>query len=68
VPLTVGPEGDQGLTEMPPISTRVLELDLPGDRVEVRRASTDQAIGALLAALREVGTTDSVEHPGALGR
>jgi nicotinamide-nucleotide amidase len=68
VPLIVGLEDDQGLVEMPPISTRVLELDLPGDRVQIRSASTEQAIGALLAALREVGTAASAEHPGASGR
>ena len=57
-----------GLTDSPPISTRVLELDLPGDRSQIRAASAEQAIGALLAALREVGTADPAEHPRPLDR
>lgn len=50
------------LSGLPPISTRVLELDLVGDRAQIRTASTEQAIGALLAALREVSTADKAEH------
>jgi uncharacterized membrane protein len=46
----------------------VLELDLTGDRSEIRTASTEQAIGALLAALREVGTADAAEHARPLDR
>lgn len=53
---------------LPPISTRVLELDMPGDRSQVRAASTEQAIGALLAALREVGTADAAEQASPLDR
>ncbi len=48
--------------DLPPISTRVLELDLHGDRAQIRAASTEQAIGALLAALREVSTAPREEH------
>jgi nicotinamide-nucleotide amidase len=50
------------LPDLPAISTRVLELDLVGDRAQIRAASTEQAIGALLAALREVSTADAAEH------
>lgn len=50
------------LPDLPAISTRVLELDLVGDRAQIRAASTEQAIGALLAALREVSTADGAEH------
>jgi len=50
------------LPDLPAISTRVLELDLVGDRGQIRAASTEQAIGALLAALREVSTADAAEH------
>ena len=58
--------GSPGL--MPPIGTRVLELDLTGDRAAIRTASTDQALGLLLAALREVGTSDDAEHDRLIGR
>jgi nicotinamide-nucleotide amidase len=56
------------LTGLPPISTRVLALDLGGDRSQVRAASTEQAIGALLTALREVVTTDGAEHTPTIDR
>jgi len=56
------------LGDLPPISTRVLELDLVGDRGQIRTASTKQAIGALLAALREVSTADKAEHTPPLDR
>jgi nicotinamide-nucleotide amidase len=52
----------------PPIATRVLELDLPGDRTAIREASTAQALGALLAALREVGTAEDQEQVRPTGR
>jgi nicotinamide-nucleotide amidase len=68
VPLVTGGEAGENPDEIPPISTRVLELDLVGDRAQIRRASTEQAIGALLAALREVGTADPAEHPRTPGR
>jgi len=53
---------------VPPIGTRVLELDLTGDRAAIRTASTNQALSALLAALREVGTADDAEHGRLIGR
>jgi nicotinamide-nucleotide amidase len=53
---------------LPPIATRVLELDLPGDRTAIREASTAQALGALLAALREVGTAEDQEQVRPTGR
>jgi nicotinamide-nucleotide amidase len=56
------PDPEHSLLAVPPISTRVLELDLPGDRSQVRAASTEQAIGVLLTALREVSTADGAEH------
>jgi hypothetical protein len=46
----------------------VLELDLPGDRTEIRETSTAQALGALLAALREVGTAEDQEQVRRTGR
>jgi nicotinamide-nucleotide amidase len=51
-----------GLAGLPPITTRVLELDLIGDRGQIRGAATEQAIGALLTALREVSTPTAAEH------
>jgi nicotinamide-nucleotide amidase len=68
VQLASDPAPTTALTVQPPISTRVLELDLTGDRSEIRTASTEQAIGALLAALREVGTADAAEHARPLDR
>jgi nicotinamide-nucleotide amidase len=68
VPLSTDPVPQGLMTVQPPISTRVLELDLPGDRSQIRNASTEQAIGALLAALREVGTGDAAEHVRPLDR
>ena len=70
VPVSVDLPSDSGaetrpvtaLPDLPAISTRVLELDLVGDRAQIRAASTEQAIGALLAALREVSTADAAEH------
>ena len=53
---------------IPPIGTRVLELDLTGDRAAVRTASADQALSALLAALREVDTSRGAEHDRSIGR
>jgi|tagenome__1003787_1003787.scaffolds.fasta_scaffold20558453_2 nicotinamide-nucleotide amidase len=63
----VRPEPGLDLAVLPPISTRVMELDLNGDRSTIRAASTEQAIGALLAALREVAT-DGTEHTPAIDR
>ena len=68
VPLSSDPVPAAALTVQPPISTRVLELDLPGTRSQIRAASTEQAIGALLAALREVGTADAAEQARPLDR
>jgi len=68
VPLSADLVSGPGLAVQPPISTRVLELDLVGDRSQVRTASTEQAIGALLAALREVSTADAAEHTPPLDR
>jgi nicotinamide-nucleotide amidase len=64
------PASDPGLASAPggSLGTRVLELDLPGDRAAVRAASTEQAIGALLAALREVGTAEGLEQARLTGR
>lgn len=55
-PLVALPGGMAAAQSALPIGTRVLELDLAGDRVEIRATSTEQALGALLAALREVST------------
>lgn len=80
--ITPAPEvfaGSNGTPDLEPlpggtIGTRVLELDLPGDRAQVRLAATEQAIGALLTALREVaaargGTAVAApEQPTAHGR
>ena len=60
------PAASPGL--IPPIGTRVLELDLTGDRAAVRTASADQALSALLAALREVDTSRGAEHDRSIGR
>lgn len=63
-----GPGPDPDPADLPPINTRVLELDLTGDRSQIRQASTEQAIGALLTALREVVTADGAEHTPGLER
>jgi nicotinamide-nucleotide amidase len=70
-PLLVVPVGAQPLPEvsgLPPISTRVLELDLVGDRTAIRRGCTERAVSALLAALQEVGTVVGAEQPRLTGR
>ena len=51
------------------IGARVLKLDLPGDRVAVRRGTTERAIEALLSALSEAVAAGTVaEHGDLTGR